>query len=702
MPEERQKNPTQKKKLLNKMMGSGSIKQKLQINIAILSTVITVLFGTVNSIIIYNDAMHNMGLRIQESTTAYSHSVENAILIYKTKINAIAQDKAIRNAGSSAQQVNSILSELAKDYEFESVVITDAKGITSDGADVSDREYFQKSVAGETYISSPLISKATGNMVLILSAPISGDGRNGIVFARLTSDSFSKMINDVSLGKSGYGFIVDKTGTVVAHKDQENVNNQLNYIEASKTDPAFLGAAKMVQNMIAGKTDLEPVLYKGSKLTVGYTPIPNTDGWSIAVAAKASELMEGFYASITTTVIFVVIFLLISLICAVKIASPIVNPIIKMVERLELLAKGDLHSEVPQYQRDDEIGTLSNSLHYTVNSLKSIINDVSTVLGSVENGDCTSTIDSEYLADFIRLKTSTNGIITNLNSIFHNFKLSINQISNGADQISSGAQLLASGTTEQAATVEQLNAAITNVSHHAEENVITVSNVSEYVRQTGEELTKGNAYIQNLNQAMIEIGESSKKITNITKVIEDIAFQTNILALNAAIEAARAGEAGKGFAVVADEVRNLAVKVSEAAGETASLLEQSSTVVENGENISKETVEILKGLADKADFLGESMDKIRNASDEQVEAIKQINTGLSQVSSVVQTNAATAEESSASSEELAAQAQTMRDEINRLKLMDEQESEKIRFSEPVYESNEETISTDFSGFNEKY
>ncbi len=131
---------------------------------------------------------------------------------------------------------------------------------------------------------------------------------------------------------------------------------------------------------------------------------------------------------------------------------------------------------------------------------------------------------------------------------------------------------MASGTTEQAATVEELNAAVTSVAHHAEENVVTVSQVSEYVRQTGIELTKGNSYIQDLNQAMSEIGESSKKITNITKVIEDIAFQTNILALNAAIEAARAGEAGKGFAVVADEVRNLAVKVSEAAGETASLL----------------------------------------------------------------------------------------------------------------------------------
>ena len=223
------------------------------------------------------------------------------------------------------------------------------------------------------------------------------------------------------------------------------------------------------------------------------------------------------------------------------------------------------------------------------------------------------------------------------------------------------------------------------MAHHAEENVVTVSTVNEYVKQTGIELAKGNSYIQNLNQAMSEIGESSKEITNITKVIEDIAFQTNILALNAAIEAARAGESGKGFAVVADEVRNLAVKVSEAAGETSSLLAHSSTLVENGETLSQETVKILKGLADKADFLGESMEKIRSASEEQVDAIQQINTGLTQVSSVVQTNAATAEESSASSEELAAQAQAMKDEISWIQLMGDTVSEKMKISEPIHE-----------------
>lgn len=678
------------KKQMGKVTGKNSIKRKLQISIAALSTVITLLFGTVNSIIVYRDARNNMQLRIQENTNAYSHSVENAILIYKTKIESISKDKRVGDSSGTSEQLQTNLAQLAQEYGFDSIVLCNPQGVTSDGTDVKDREYFQKSTNGETYISSPLLSKTTNTMIMILSAPVNGDGSKGIVFARLSCDSFSKMINDISLGKSGYGFIVDKAGTVVAHKNQDNVNQQLNYIETAKTDSSFSDAAKMVQNMIAGKPGIESIHHKGSQLTVGYAPIPNTDGWSIGVAAKTSELMEGFYISIFIMILFIVVFLIIALICAIRIASPIVNPVIKMVDRLELLSQGDLHSDVPEYVSDDEIGTLSASLKYTVSSLRSIINDATTVLDGVEKGNCTLTIESDYKADFIRLKTSINGIIANLNTTFGNFRDSINQISNGADQISSGAQLLASGTTQQAATVEELTASISNVAHHSEENVVTVSTVNEYVKQTGIELTKGNSYIQNLNQAMTEIGEASKKITNITKVIEDIAFQTNILALNAAIEAARAGEAGKGFAVVADEVRNLAEKVTDAAGETSSLLAHSSSLVENGESLSRETVEILKGLADKADFLGESMEKIRSSSAEQVDAIQQINTGLTQVSAVVQTNAATAEESSASSEELAAQAQAMKDEISWIQLMGDTVSEKKQISEPVKEIIEET------------
>jgi methyl-accepting chemotaxis protein len=174
--------------------------------------------------------------------------------------------------------------------------------------------------------------------------------------------------------------------------------------------------------------------------------------------------------------------------------------------------------------------------------------------------------------------------------------------------------------------------------------------------------------MKQLTEAMANIGASSNEITNITKVIEDIAFQTNILALNAAIEAARAGNAGKGFAVVADEVRNLAAKSAEAAKQTAELIRASVATVSEGTQITAPTAEILQNVEEKANLVNKSIVKIDQASAEQAVAIEQIKQGLTQVSSVVQTNAATAEENSATSEEMSAQAATLREEVGKFKL----------------------------------
>lgn len=648
-----------------------SIKKTLLGGIIGLAVVISVFCGIANAIVLYNEARNNMNTRLVENRNAYCLAIEKAINTYRIQVESFAQNEIITDTTKSLEERNKVMAELAEKNGFMEVTVTDANGKSTSGADVSQREYFKQSMAGNTYLSSTLVSTLDGKVIIIISAPISSGNQKGIVYAKLDSNTFSKMIEDVSIGKSGYGFIVDKDGKYLAHPDAETVTNQLNYIEKAKEDPSFAQLAGMIKNMTSGNTGMETVMYKGAKQVVSYMSIPETDGWSIAVTAKTSEMLGSFYVSIGITVLLAIFFVLISVIIAFRIANPIVNPIIALVRRIEALAQGDLHSEVPQVQTDDEIGKLSGSFTVTVNKLNDYIQEISYILNSVEQGNCTVETRQDYTGDFAAIKAALDKIILNLNSIFTNIKGASDQVASGADQVSSASQALASGAAEQASTVEELNASITGVAQQSEENVSNVKKATEYVAQADAGIRESNERMQNLNAAMGEISQSSEKISSITKVIEDIAFQTNILALNAAIEAARAGSVGKGFAVVADEVRNLAAKSAEAAKQTAELINHSVETVSNGEKLAGETAQILMEVAEKAKLADQSIRKIEEASYEQAQSIEQINQGLFQVSAVVQTNAATAEESSASSEELAAQAQTLQHVVERFTLKDE-------------------------------
>jgi methyl-accepting chemotaxis protein len=639
-----------------------SIKKTLLIGIISLSVSISVLFGAVNGFLFYSNSLDNTDKRLMESSESYSQSVENAIQVYKTKIESVARDTSITTQNQQA------LDALAKQYGFADLIAVDANGKASNGIDASDKDYFIQAMKGETYISSTFQSEKLNKTILVIATKVNNGKFNGIVSGALDADTFSNMIDGVAIGKSGYGFIVDKTGKVIAHKNRETVAKETNYIEMAKTNKAYSVLSTNIKEMIAGNKGIRESKFNGKVLIMGYTPIKNTDGWSIAIVSDKSEMMTAFYQSSAITAILAVMLIIVSLLVAFRIATPIVTPIINLVKRIEALAEGDLHTEVPIVNSGDELEVLSKSFTGTVNILNNYINEISLILNGLEKGDCTVTTTQDYKGDFVQIKESLNRITLNLNSVFTKIRESSERVADGSKQISDASQALAAGATEQAATVEELSYSITSVSSRAQENAANVKKATDYVRQAGEGMNEGNAYMEKLDHSMREIGQASDKISSITKVIEDIAFQTNILALNAAVESARAGEAGKGFAVVADEVRNLAGKSAEAAKQTADLISHSVQTVSEGEKIAQETTRILKEVSEQSILVEQTIQQIAAASNEQVEAIDQINEGLTQVSTVVQTNAATAEESSASSSELDAQAQVLKEEVERFKL----------------------------------
>ena len=662
-----------KKSLDHKIRKHKSIKKTLLSNIIGLSVSISIIFGLINGVLFYQDAKRNVENRLTDCSIAYSQSVQNAIHVYQISIESIARNTSITDQSKSLEERQKIMDQLAGDYGFASLSTAGPDGKTTKGSDASQRDYFKQAIAGNTFISSTLVSSVTGDTLLIVSSKINNGQYDGVVVSSLAADTFSNMIDDVSVGKSGYGFIVDKDGKIIAHKDREVVNNQTNYIEMAKTDSQYKGVAEVIQNMVDGKTGTKTKKLKGQSLTTAYRPIPGTDGWSVGVVAKQSELLSGFYKSIYITIFITIVLIILSFLLAFRIATPIVNPVVSLVKRIEALEQGDLHSEVPQINSGNELETLSKSFTNTVVTLNNYVHEIGLILASLEKGDCTVTTSQVYRGDFVQIKESLTKIVSNLNSVFTIIKDSSDQVADGSKQISDAAQALATGATEQAATVEELNASVTIVSHQAEENASSAKKATEYVIKATEGINEGNNYMQKLDASMKEIGVSSEKIANISKVIEDIAFQTNILALNAAVESARAGEAGKGFAVVADEVRNLAAKSAQAAKQTAELIESSVNTISNGEKLADETAAILKEAAEKSGFVEQAIKKITTASIEQVQAMEQIEQGLSQVSTVVQTNAATAEESSASSEELAAQAEKLNEQVTKFKLQGEKQ-----------------------------
>lgn len=252
---------------------------------------------------------------------------------------------------------------------------------------------------------------------------------------------------------------------------------------------------------------------------------------------------------------------------------------------------------------------------------------------------------------------------------------SVSDIHNVADQVAAGAKNvsdasmgLSQGATEQAASVEELSASISEIASQTASNAENAERANALTRNCRSHAEQGNEDMKAMLDAMEEINNSSNNISKIIKVIDEIAFQTNILALNAAVEAARAGQHGKGFAVVAEEVRNLAARSAKAAKETTDMIEGSIEKVNVGRTIANKTAEVLGAIVGNVADVADIVEGIAKASNEQKLAIDQINQGVNQVSQVVQSNSATSEEAASASQQLSAQADRMRERVRHFKL----------------------------------
>ena len=243
----------------------------------------------------------------------------------------------------------------------------------------------------------------------------------------------------------------------------------------------------------------------------------------------------------------------------------------------------------------------------------------------------------------------------------------VEQISCASSQVASSSQSLAQGASEQAASLQETSASSAEITSMTRKNADNSQSAAAMMSEVDRNITEGNRTLGQMVTSMREITTSSDKISKIIKVIDEIAFQTNILALNAAVEAARAGEAGMGFAVVADEVRNLAQRSAQAAKDTAALIEESIGKSNEGSIKLQQVTDVIQAITDSATKVKTLVDDVSLGSQEQARGIEQISKAISQMDQVTQSTAANAEESASASEEMSAQAEALNNIVVQLR-----------------------------------
>jgi len=653
-----------------------SIKIKLFVNIIGIILVVQILTGCVSAYLCYKVTFDTLENTMDDVALATAGVATLKLETYKTIAADLGLMASLSDPLTTQQEKANIYKQRIDKYKLVDVYITDAKGsaVSSNTGKtnmVNDTDYFKASMNGESFITAPQISKNTGELVVIASAPLWKNGQFGSSIVGVTVveiDGFvlSDIGANVNVGTGGYGYILDKEGYTIGHPTHENVLNHENSILSK--DGTVKVVAELEKKMVGGEAKFGTYTYGGIKKLLAYAPIEGTDGWGFFVNTPQSEYMGTTKFSIIVTVVLAILSVIGAVSMAISLSNKIANPIIACSKRLKLLSEGDLHTEVPKVKSKDETGLLLESMEITVDALDVIVNDISYHLEKIADNDLTADVDKDYRGDFASINLSTKKIIEGLNDIMGQIDESAEQVASGSEQVAGGAQALAQGSTEQASSVEELAATINEMSEQIKQSATNAENAKKIADETSKEVQNGSKQMDKMTIAMGEINETSLEIGKIIKAIEDIAFQTNILALNAAVEAARAGSAGKGFAVVADEVRNLASKSAEAAKNTTRLIEGSLQAVANGAMIAEKTEESLKLIVEKTNMTVFHVNEIAMATQQQALSASQVTVGVEQISAVVQTNSATAEESAAASEELSGQAIVLKNIISKLKL----------------------------------
>lgn len=498
----------------------------------------------------YRTASNALLNKIEEAVTGKAE--DGAKLVRKSLLKELAVVETLANNNVVKtldwEQVQPLLTAEAQRLGYKSLGFATPDGNLrmSDGntANISDREYFQKALAGSPAFSDPLVSKIDQSLIIMVAAPIRDEQGTvrAVMAAMLDGTALNQTIADIAYGQSGYAFMLNKAGTKIAHPKVELVLSQDNDFDNVKSEDQLRQLVELEKRMVAGETGFGDYFYDGISKFMGFAPVEGT-GWSVAVTIPQSEALAAVKTLMIGIGIITIIILLLANLAGVMAGKSIAKPIGLALAHADTIATGNLSQRISVEftKRNDELGKLAQAFANMQEKLRQMIGQISDEAREVA------------------------ALSQELSASAQNIAVDMEDVSASTEEISAGLEENSASTQQVTASASQITTVIDNLNkqaQHAEAKSEEIERKAEEVQQSSAASRQNaNAIYNTIEAKVLSAIEETKvieKIMELTASISGIADQTNLLALNAAIEAARAGDQGRGFAVVAEEIRKLA------------------------------------------------------------------------------------------------------------------------------------------------
>lgn len=370
-----------------------SIRQRLLIWFLVLTGVAALLCGGIGIYMSYSSSQATLTSSMKSLAVETADRVSYELQSYRNAVEALGMVPDLSDPMVSATEKETILNRWVDHYGMMRGNLLNTSGVSLfDGNDYSDRDYFQAAVKGETYVSVPTVSKITGELSIMVAAPlwqggVPGSQVVGVVYFVPKETFLNDIMATIKVSKNSGAYMLDANGNTIAHEDIEMVRNQVNSIEEANTDKSLAGLAALEANMVAGKNGFGSYTYDDVSKYLAYAPVDGTDGWSLGVNAYTSDFMADVYRNIIIIAILVAVVILGAILISLRVAGSLANPIRQCVERVQQLQNGDLSSPVPEFNRKDEIGLLANATSQIVYALQGIIVDLGHLLREMSQGN---------------------------------------------------------------------------------------------------------------------------------------------------------------------------------------------------------------------------------------------------------------------------------------------------------------------------